>query len=735
MSEHAITRRSFLAGSAGAVALTAAAGYVSFDAWEQAHADDGAQGGETKTVHSLCNACSSKCGFTAYVVDGRLTKLIGDEDHPYAQGKLCARGYGYSQIAYSKDRLTDPLKKNDKGAFEAISWDQAYSEIAEKVKAIIADRGPQALAMVQDPRPSGKYYTKRFMNALGSANVYTHGAACNLSKESGFTQAIGAASYASDMENSKMTMFIGRSYADAIRPSSVAELQRAHENGAHIVLVDPRCNNSIAFADEWVPINPGTDLAFLLAMSNVLVTRGLYDKQYVADNAVGFEDWAASLADCTPEWAEKITGIPATTIARLAVEFAEAAPAASIEPSWRGAFGCSYANSGETARAVCLFNTLLGCWNQEGGAIFTPSVSAGDVDKEKFPSVPKPEAKIAGTEEYPLALSSMGTNLYVAEMAKEGKVKGLFFYNSNMAAGYSNPAQLAEDFANLDLMVVVDVQMSETAMLADYVLPECSYLERRELPEFVGGRVPVVSLRDQVLEVIHPNTRPVDVIFTQLAEACGVGQYFPFTVDELADAQLRSVGTSLDELRQVGTISFPEKAYAYGKVPEWKTPTGKIQFTSEACEAAGLSACPVWVEPQVMPNETVGEFRLIGGKQAIHTHTQTANCEPLMDITKSYGLDRIWINAEVAERLGIADGDEVILSNTMAEGPIKVKVTERINPTAIYMPSHYGCKSPDQRTAFGVGLNFMDFVPFHMEPAYGSAMTQETLVSVQKVGE
>ncbi len=166
-----------------------------------------------------------------------------------------------------------------------------------------------------------------------------------------------------------------------------------------------------------------------------------------------------------------------------------------------------------------------------------------------------------GAEEYPLALSSMGTNLYVAEMAKEGNVKGLFFYNSNMAAGYSNPAQLAEDFANLDLMVVVDVQMSETAMLADYVLPECSYLERRELPEFVGGRVPVVSLRDQVLEVIHPNTRPADVIFTQLAEACGVKKYFPFTVDELADAQLRSVGTSLDELRQVGTISFPEGLY------------------------------------------------------------------------------------------------------------------------------------------------------------------------------
>ena len=132
MSENAITRRSFLAGSAGAVALTAAAGYMGFDAWEQAHADDASGGGETKTVHTLCNACSSKCGYTAYVVNGRLTKLIGDTDHPYSKGKLCARGYGYSQIAYSEDRLTDPLKKNGQGKFEAISWDQAYSEIAEK---------------------------------------------------------------------------------------------------------------------------------------------------------------------------------------------------------------------------------------------------------------------------------------------------------------------------------------------------------------------------------------------------------------------------------------------------------------------------------------------------------------------------------------------------------------------------------------------------------------------------
>ena len=116
--------------------------------------------------------------------------------------------------------------------------------------------------MVQDPRPSGKYYTKRFMNALGSPNVYTHGAACNLSKESGFTQAIGAANFESDVANSKMTMFIGRSYADASaqlggRAAAGARERRAHRAGGSAPEQQHR------FADEWVPSTPAPTCAHL----------------------------------------------------------------------------------------------------------------------------------------------------------------------------------------------------------------------------------------------------------------------------------------------------------------------------------------------------------------------------------------------------------------------------------------------------------------------------------------
>ena len=427
-------------------------------------------------------------------------------------------------------------------------------------------------------------------------------------------------------------------------------------------------------------------------------------------------------------------GIDAAVIERLAVQFAQAAPAASIEASWRAAFGCAYANSGETARALCLFNTLLGCWNQKGGALLPPSFGSGELDPVKFPAVPAPAAPILGSEEYPLALSNMGSNTYAAQLAHDGRIKGMFFYNSNMAAGYANPAYLAEALGKLELMVVCDVQMSETALLADYVLPECVYLERMELPEFIAGKVPAVTLRDQVLE--RPEgAKSVDEIFTELAEACGVGQYFQFTLEELAEAELATVGLSLGALRQAGgTVNFPEKAFKAGTAPVFNTPTGKVQFCSDACAAAGLSPCPVWVEPAVMPNEQAGELRLIGGKQPNMSHTMTANIPELMNITEDYELTRVWLSAQDAAAAGVEDGDEIIVSNDTYEGHAFAKVTQRLRPGVLFMPSHYGASSPELHTANGVGLRIMDFVPMQIEPAYGSAMTQEAVVTIMKVG-
>lgn len=544
------TRRTFLKGTAATAAL-AAVGTCSVAAWRAEQAEAAATGAVKIQGASLCNGCSSKCGLIATALDGRLWTVEGMKEHPYSKGTLCGRGHGAAQWAYSDGRLTQPMKRAADGSFAPISWDDALSEIGAKVQEIIAEAGPEALAIIQDPRPSGKYYSKRFMNALGSPNVYTHAAACNLSKESGIQEATGAQNFSVDFPNTKMVVFIGRSYGDGIRPSSVKSLAGAAEGGARVVIVDPRLNNTGVFATDWVPIRPGADIAFLLGIANVLVTRDLYDHAFVEQSAVGFPEFAAQVTEYTPEWAEGICDVPADTIVEIAESLAAAAPACAIEPSWRAAFGCAYQNSFETARAVCAVNALLGCWGQKGGALITSSPKAGDVDPVKFPEVPKPAAKRLGDAEYPLALSGTGTNLAVLNGCADGVIQGVFF--------------------------------------------------------------------------------------------------------------------------------------------------------------------------------------LIGGKQGIHSHTMTLNLEALNAISREYQLERLWMAASDAADLGIADGDTVELSSSECSGQVAVKVTERLKPGVLFLPTHYGGTSPYLTRAQGFGLNMMDFVPLHLEPGVGSTMSQEVAVKVRKV--
>ena len=731
MREPTVSRRTFLKGTAATAAL-AGAGSLSLAAWqaERAQAQEAASARTVAEAPSLCNGCSSKCGVVATTVDGRLWKMRGSDVHPYAKGHICGRGHGLAQMAYSDERITQPLRRTADGSFEPIDWDTALSEIGERVKSIIAQSGPEALAIIQDPRPSGKYYAKRFMHALGSANVYAHSSSCNLSKESGYQQTIGASNFSTDFANAKMVMFIGRSYGDGIRPSSVKSLADAAEAGTRIVSVDPRLNNSGIFSTDWVPINPGTDLAFLMAICNVLIEEDLYDREFVEQNATGFEEFAAQAAQYTPAWAEKVTDVPADRIQELARALAKAAPAASIESGWRAAFGCSYKNSFDTARAITAVNTLLGAWGAKGGALITSSPKAGALADARFADPPKPAKPRVGNKEYPLALDSAGTNLAALKAALDGQMKGLFFYNSNAAKGYAQPKVWTEALGKCDLVVTIDVQMSETALQSDYVLPEATYLERLELPEWIGGKKHFVGMRTVAIDKVHPETKACDEIFNGLAEACGVGEYFQFTAEELAAAQLETVGLSLDDIKQHGTVELPDPGFAYG-TPKFKTASGKFEFKTDKVGEAGLNPVIGYVERKVFPKE--GEFYLVGGKQSIHSHTMTQNIEALNAISREYHMERVWLSAADAAELGVQTGDVVEVASSEHTGQVEARVTQRLKPGVVFLPTHYGGDSPDQTRAYRYGISMTDFVPFDMEPGVGSMMSQEVAVTVKKV--
>ena len=678
-----VSRRTFLKGSAATAALAAAAGAGSLGMWQSqtARADELH---ETKEAPSLCNGCSSKCGLVATTVDGQLWTLRGSDVHPYAKGHICGRGHGLAQMAYSDERVTQPMRRKDDGTFEPIDWDTAFAEIGQRVKDIIAKNGPEALGIIQDPRPSGKQYSKRFMHALGSANVYAHSSSCNLSKESAYQLTIGASNFSTDFGNAKMVMFIGRSYGDGIRPSSVQSLASAAESGTRVVIVDPRLNNSGIFADDWVPITPGTDIAFLLGMANVLIEEDLYDHEFVEQNTTGFEEFAAEVKQYTPSWAEKICDVPADRIQELARAMAKAAPAASIEAGWRAVIGCSYANSFETARVITAVNSLLGAWGAKGGALLTSSPKAGKIEDSRFADPAKPEKPRVGNKEYPLALDSAGTNIAALQAALDGTMKGLFFYNSNAAKGYAQPKTWAEALGKCDLVVTIDVQMSETALQSHYVLPEVTYLERLELPEFVGGKKHFVGMRTAVLDRIHPETKTCDEIFNGLAEACGVGEYFQFTAEDWAAAQLETVGVSLEQLKKDGVVEQSDPHFEYG-VPKFKTASGKFEFKTDKMAEAGLNPVIGYVPRRVTPGE--GEFYIVGGKQGIHSHTMTQNIAALNAISREYHMERLWMAAADAEKLGVETGDTVEVSSSEHTGQVEVRVTQRLKPGVVFLPT------------------------------------------------
>lgn len=423
---------------------------------------------------------------------------------------------------------------------------------------------------------------------------------------------------------------------------------------------------------------------------------------FIKNYTVVFGDYAKELKKYTPEWAEKITGIPADAITRIAIDMGKAKPKALIEQSWRGAFGCNYENSTETGRSVAMFNALLGNYQQKGGSIFGGKPKLGTLNEVKHLSPKEPEGPKAGKKEFPLAYHSHGVATMVAKEALEGKMKAAIYYHSNAALGYGNPKVMKEALSKMDLVVAIDVQMSETAQLAHYVLPEVTYIERDEVIEGLSGKIPGIALRQQMVEKVHPETKPIHEIYTELAKVCGVGEYFNFSLDELNEAMLAPTGITYKQLREKGTIMFPNEEIKIGEMPKLKTPSGKVEFYSETYKEAGFKPIVEWIEPKV--SQADDSFRLITGKQAIHSHTQTANIPILMQITKDYDLERIWINPVRAKALGIKGGDMVELKSSEATSKIRVKVTERIHPEAIFVPSHYGITSKDLKIGYGVGL-------------------------------
>lgn len=717
----AMDRRSFFKRTAGVAAAAAAISTIDMKAWAQRVED-----APVEIKGSLCNVCSSHCGMQVHVKGGRAWKVTGHPDHGRSRGKLCPRAHAGLHWIYDPGRVKTPLKRVGPEQFEAISWDQATDEIAERLQAVLDQYGPQAVFYGQNPRRTGTTYGNRFMTALGVNTIQTHNAACNTARSRGVGAVLGRTRDA-DWSNSKYLLFIGRNMGEGIRTATGTAFTTAIARGAKIVCVDPRLNESAALGD-WVPIRPGTDLALLLAISNVLVTEGLYDRDFVAEYTLGFEQFEAVLPEYTPEWAEELTTIPASKIREIARGLAAAAPAAAVDTSWKGAFGAGYANSTDTARAVAYVNLLLGNINQRGGIRISRGASLASPSFPSPPSVSTPRGDGVGTE-YPLA-TGHGLPHLSMQKAQEGLVKAGIVRHHNPLRTFPDYDHMLAGYRAMDLLVVCETHMTETALEADYILPEPSWAEREEVIENKGT---TIAMRTKVVDKIHPETKSFDEIVVMLAQKMGVGQYFDFTLDDWNEALLANQSFSLADLKATGSVTVSVEQPQ--GVPEAGTSSKKYEFFNEAFERNGFNGIAQWHPPETGLALAANEFRMTHGKQAYHSHCATANIPMLAQVTKDYDTARVWMNAARAAELGIVDGDTVRFTSKDdgRSSTARVKVTQRIHPEMVFAPGGYGNRSPYFQVSDEVGgLNPHDITKYRLEPIVGHTMMNELIVQVER---
>ena len=674
--------------------------------------DDPATEGD-RTVATFCELCFWGCGVKAHVRDGRVTKIVGNPDHPLSRGMLCPRGAGGTGLLYDPDRLTKPLvrrQKRGEDAFEAVSWDAALNVVGEKLLAVKAKHGPEAVALFT--HGSGGTWFKHFMKAWGSPNIGAPSyAQCRGPREAGYLLTFGTALGSPepiDLANARVITLIGSHLGENMHNTQVQELAEAIGNGAELVVVDPRFSVAASKARYWLPVKPGTDIALLLAWMNVILTEGRFDAGYLAQHALGLDELRAHVADKTPEWAWPHTGIRPELIRESARFIASARPASLVHP---GRHAVWYGDDTQRMRAMAILAALLGSWGRRGGYL-----SPGKLSAPAYPlraELPHSDAKVVDRPKaggFPISTEIIATGLCDASVPGSAlyDLKAWIVYGCNLMQALPSRAQTTKAIQALDLLVAVDVLPAEICGWADVVLPEATYLERDDDLAGPPYKQPFLALRQEVVPPLG-DSKPGWWIAKAMAEKVGLGQFFPWKdARECVDTRLRAGGFDVAKARATGVVLGERVATCEeeGLPIQLATPSGKIELKSDQLATLGFDAFPNYYPPDDGPP---GHFRMLMGRAPTHTFGRTVNNRLLAE---PFPENEVWVNAKVAKALPgfekpLVSGDRVMLVNQdgAKSGPVKVKVTERIRGDCVYLVHGWGQQAPRQRYANGRGAS------------------------------
>ncbi|QBE62723.1 molybdopterin-containing oxidoreductase family protein [Pseudoduganella lutea] len=471
---------------------------------------------KAKSVKSVCLNCSTVCGIEGFVQDGRVVKIRGNPLDPNLGSFMtCAKGQSGPTINSYPERLIYPMKrvgKRGEGLWKRITWDEAYAEMATRIQRCIDDGHPERVAIHQG-RSRYESETSRFLNAIGSPVLLNHRALCSSNKRAANYVSLGETDWESiDAERCRYFLNFGANFFEAHQGGLhlVKRVTKARfDHGAKLVTFDVRLSNTAGRSDEWFQPFPGTEGAIALAMAHVILRDNLHDRDFMADFVQpGEKQLRTWLAGYTPAWAQKLSGVPARDIERLATEFAAAKPAVAAFTN-RGT-GAHY-NGFNAERAVVMLNALVGAIGVPGGYCYglDEKLSPGRYPAPQ-PAPPKVTIRtdLEDPPEWPLAnrWQKMKVGQVVYDYLKQGRARLDVYISYTIVSpmtwpeGRATATEVLCDEKLIPFHACSDIIYSEMAHYADLILPDATYLERwgmdirnnLELQHYVMLRQPMV---------------------------------------------------------------------------------------------------------------------------------------------------------------------------------------------------------------------------------------------------
>jgi thiosulfate reductase/polysulfide reductase chain A len=776
-----ISRRRFLQGS---VALSIAGGISmsASDVLVSAKEKNSINGkGASRVVPTVCEVCVNKCTAFAHVQNGVVSKLDPNPYFPKSRNMLCARGNAGIDALYDPDRLKYPMIRDGEkgsGKFKRVSWDEAYQYITDKLVTILDEENDNRSTIAFGAGEGmGEHNFKTLYDVFGSAHFLNHSTLCLATAVSGHAMTIGGYGQA-DLDNAKYVIMAGANRAEAIvTPDTMDFFKRTRGRGAKLVVVDPRFTNTAAKSDKFLGINVGTDLAFVLALTHVAITEGIYNKTYVENHFNDFEAYRSHVLSngYTPEWAENITGIKAEDIREVAREFMRNAPQAIYYQGRRTTWS---KNDFQLRRAQAIFSAMGGGIDVKGGICFGTGLSL------KGHSVPMPlydnaQGRIESNEA--AIVGSTGAWVPFRNMILEDRaaypVRGLFIYKHNPMHNMPNSKKTEAFLKKLDLVVTIDTMPSDTVMLSDVVLPECTYLERTDPVKAFGGIEPAIIQRNKVVEPMF-ETKPVYQIMKELSEKMSKplfevtkkhDEFVQMDIDDMGEEDVfyefniaRAFHDTQEEINKHAVEDYPgaaevlvEKGVFYPNMDKYfrkigvndyeyypdhkrfysvrngqlNTPSGKVECKVDSLTPRGIDAMPVWKAEYelVAPKD---HFRFITGRHAQFTQSATANNAALLDLIP---VNYLWINKRIAKEKGIKFGDTIEVKSSVGATRLPAYPTEKIGTETLFFIHGFGVNSEEMNLAHNNGGHGSAILEDGVEPVHGSTCLHDTFVSIRKV--